>query len=138
LGFYAYEKELRITLAIGFSGDGILMAQHEKELAERFKFGLRHARCPKDGERVYEIKMPRVVCRKCGTQYDLAVRFGFMKQVHWKLAEVQQTPVIKVETPSIKEKEVIREVVMIPCKYCRGFMPQTSVFCPNCGARRTG
>ena len=35
-----------------------------------------------------------------------------------------------------KEKEVIKEVVMIPCKHCGGLMPQTSTFCPNCGARR--
>jgi len=37
----------------------------------------------------------------------------------------------------IREREVVtREVVMIPCAYCRGLMPQTSAFCPNCGARR--
>ena len=33
-------------------------------------------------------------------------------------------------------KETIREVVLIPCAYCGGLMPQTSLFCPNCGARR--
>jgi hypothetical protein len=33
-------------------------------------------------------------------------------------------------------KEVVREVVLIPCSYCSGLMPQTSTFCPNCGARR--
>jgi len=39
----------------------------------------------------------------------------------------------------VKEKEVItREVVMIQCAYCQGLMPQTSTFCPNCGARRRG
>lgn len=37
----------------------------------------------------------------------------------------------------IKEKEVIREVVLIPCKYCNGLMPQTETSCPNCGAKRT-
>jgi hypothetical protein len=37
----------------------------------------------------------------------------------------------------VKEKEVVtREVVLIPCAYCGGLMPQTSTFCPNCGARR--
>jgi len=37
----------------------------------------------------------------------------------------------------MKEKEVIvKEVVMIPCKYCGGLMPQTAIFCPNCGAQR--
>ena len=35
------------------------------------------------------------------------------------------------------QKEVItKEVVMLPCVYCSGLMPQTSVFCPNCGAQR--
>lgn len=38
--------------------------------------------------------------------------------------------------PVVKEKEIIREVVMIPCSYCRALMPQTSTFCPNCGAKR--
>jgi hypothetical protein len=40
--------------------------------------------------------------------------------------------------PVVREKEVIREVVMIPCKYCGGLMPQTETVCPNCGAKRTG
>ena len=43
-----------------------------------------------------------------------------------------------VNTPVItKEKEVIvKEVVMIPCEYCGGLMPQTATFCPHCGAKR--
>ncbi|MGQ9718469.1 MAG: hypothetical protein ACUVWK_01235 [Nitrososphaerales archaeon] len=40
-------------------------------------------------------------------------------------------------TSIIKEREVIREVIMIPCKYCEALMPQTATACPNCGARRT-
>jgi RNA polymerase subunit RPABC4/transcription elongation factor Spt4 len=41
-------------------------------------------------------------------------------------------------TALIKEKEtIIKEIVMIPCKYCGTLMPQTVTFCPNCGARRT-
>ncbi len=42
---------------------------------------------------------------------------------------VQATPVVK---------EIIREIVMIPCKYCGGLMPQTDTTCPKCGAKRTG
>jgi hypothetical protein len=34
-------------------------------------------------------------------------------------------------------REVVPEVVMIPCKYCAALFPQTATFCPNCGARRT-
>ncbi len=48
--------------------------------------------------------------------------------------------VIKAPEPPtiIKEKLVEREVVMIPCKYCGALMQQTAIFCPHCGARRTG
>ncbi len=42
-----------------------------------------------------------------------------------------------LNSPAIM-KEVTREVVLLPCSYCGGLMPQTSVFCPNCGARRKG
>jgi Zn finger protein HypA/HybF involved in hydrogenase expression len=31
-----------------------------------------------------------------------------------------------------------KEVVFIPCAYCKSLMPQTAVFCPHCGARRKG
>jgi hypothetical protein len=41
-----------------------------------------------------------------------------------------------VAKPTESVKEVVREVVLIPCSYCGGLMPQTSLFCPNCGARR--
>jgi heme/copper-type cytochrome/quinol oxidase subunit 2 len=34
------------------------------------------------------------------------------------------------------EKETIKEVVMIPCKYCGSLMPQTALFCSTCGAGR--
>ncbi len=46
-------------------------------------------------------------------------------------------PQTNLNSPTIM-KEVTREVVLIPCSYCGGLMPQTSVFCPNCGARRKG
>jgi hypothetical protein len=39
---------------------------------------------------------------------------------------------------TVVKETVVKEVVMIPCSYCRGLMPQTSVFCPECGARRKG
>jgi len=45
---------------------------------------------------------------------------------------------ILVANPKEPVKEVVREVVLIQCAYCRGLMPQSSVFCPNCGARRKG
>jgi hypothetical protein len=44
-------------------------------------------------------------------------------------------PQISQSAPAIV-KEVEREVVLIPCKYCSSLMPQAATFCPNCGARR--
>ncbi|HEX9862410.1 MAG TPA: hypothetical protein VGB11_03905 [Candidatus Bathyarchaeia archaeon] len=40
--------------------------------------------------------------------------------------------------PVIKEKEIVHQVVMIPCKYCGMLMDQLVTVCPNCGAKRTG
>ncbi len=55
---------------------------------------------------------------------------------------VSKTAVLQVVQPSaqpvIKEKEVVRQVVMIPCKYCGTLMDQLVTTCPNCGAKRTG
>ncbi len=54
-----------------------------------------------------------------------------------------QTSEIQVIMPSMQapeatvQREVIRTVVMIPCKYCQGLMDQTLTICPNCGAKRT-
>jgi MFS family permease len=49
----------------------------------------------------------------------------------------QPPPVTPQPASVVREREVVtREVVMIPCSYCGNLMPQTSTFCPNCGARR--
>lgn len=34
-------------------------------------------------------------------------------------------------------KEIVREVVKIPCKYCDTLFDQLDTSCPNCGAKRT-
>jgi hypothetical protein len=53
------------------------------------------------------------------------------------------SPIVEIQvtqsstTTIIKEREVIREVVLIPCKYCGSLMPQTETTCPRCGAKRT-
>jgi DNA-directed RNA polymerase subunit RPC12/RpoP len=49
-------------------------------------------------------------------------------------AEIQVT--VPAAQPVIRRKEIIREVVMIPCKYCGSLMAQTATACPNCGAKR--
>lgn len=45
-------------------------------------------------------------------------------------------PLTSASPEVVKETTVVREVVMIPCQYCGGLMPQTSTFCSNCGARK--
>ena len=40
------------------------------------------------------------------------------------------------EEKSVTKEAITHEVVMIPCQYCGGLMPQTATFCPNCGAQR--
>jgi hypothetical protein len=55
---------------------------------------------------------------------------------------VSKVAVLQVVEPSaqpvVKEKEVVRQVVMIPCKYCGTLMDQLVTTCPTCGAKRTG
>jgi hypothetical protein len=34
-------------------------------------------------------------------------------------------------------KEVVREIVKIPCRYCQTLFDQLDTSCPNCGAKRT-
>ncbi len=54
-----------------------------------------------------------------------------------------ETCEIQVIAPTVQaqavtaQREVIRTVVMIPCRYCQGLMDQTLTVCPNCGAKRT-
>jgi hypothetical protein len=45
------------------------------------------------------------------------------------------SPVSVGGSQTLKET-IIREVVMIPCAYCRGLMAQTALTCPHCGAQR--
>lgn len=76
---------------------------------------------------------------------------GIDKRVTWTIKGVVAvkgrpdavSPTLEIQvaqpaaTPVIKEREVIREVVMVPCKYCGTLFPQTETVCPHCGARRT-
>jgi hypothetical protein len=36
----------------------------------------------------------------------------------------------------IKEKEIVKEIILIPCQYCGSLNPQTFLFCCYCGAKR--
>jgi hypothetical protein len=75
---------------------------------------------------------------------------GLEQRVTWSIKGVlavdgrpdrtTETSEIQVITPTVQtavQREVIRTIVMIPCKYCQTLMDQTSTACPNCGAKRT-
>jgi hypothetical protein len=76
---------------------------------------------------------------------------GLDRRVTWSIKGVvavdgrpdctSQTNEIEVVAPTMQaavvQREVIRTVVMIPCKYCQGLMDQTLTVCPTCGAKRT-
>ena len=47
-----------------------------------------------------------------------------------------QSVQVNVQSPTLQKEVVTKEVVMLPCEYCQGLMPQTAVFCPNCGAQK--
>ena len=39
----------------------------------------------------------------------------------------------KIVAPS---EVIVKEIMMFPCRSCEGLMPNTAIFCPNCGAPR--
>jgi hypothetical protein len=70
---------------------------------------------------------------------------SYGKKIEWvivsciagkKRKEIVQAHKILVAKPTESVKEVIKEVVMVPCPYCGGLMPNTALFCPNCGAKK--
>jgi len=56
-----------------------------------------------------------------------------------QISEIQviEPTVQAVQAQATVQREVVRTIVMIPCKYCQGLMDQTLTVCPNCGAKRT-
>jgi len=44
---------------------------------------------------------------------------------------------LAMERINIEKERAHKEIIMLPCQYCGGLVPQASTFCPNCGARRT-
>ncbi|MFQ5758973.1 MAG: hypothetical protein ACE5IF_04795 [Candidatus Bathyarchaeia archaeon] len=51
-------------------------------------------------------------------------------------SETMEVQVIRPAAAPTVVKEIVKEVVMIPCEYCGSLMPQTATSCPNCGATR--
>ncbi|HZY70185.1 MAG TPA: hypothetical protein VFF67_04300 [Thermoplasmata archaeon] len=56
------------------------------------------------------------------------------RQVRLELLHSESSRVVAAPTSVIREREVIREIVRIPCRYCHNLVDQTAVRCPSCGA----
>lgn len=50
-----------------------------------------------------------------------------------EIAYFQRTPTTRSRENVIREKEVIREIVKIPCKYCGVLVENTAITCQKCG-----
>jgi hypothetical protein len=60
------------------------------------------------------------------------------KEIYDELSTMHLSRAHPEAQASVVKETIVKEVVMIPCAFCRSLMPQTSTFCPNCGARRRG
>jgi hypothetical protein len=58
--------------------------------------------------------------------------------VNTHMAEIQVIqPVAAAPASPTVVKEVVREIVRIPCRYCSTLFDQVETTCPTCGAKRT-
>jgi hypothetical protein len=62
----------------------------------------------------------------------------FRDMIYRQIDKLRASKPTTFTAPTVTKEVVTKEVVMIPCEYCKALMPQTSTFCPNCGARRKG
>ena len=43
---------------------------------------------------------------------------------------------LSLERIELERERLSKVIIMIPCQYCGGLVPQASGECPNCGAKR--
>lgn len=78
-----------------------------------------------DGEYIFHL-------RGVGSKEIEPFRDMILRQVQ----NVKATTMPMSQNVPIQKEVITKEVVMLPCDYCGGLMPQTSIFCPNCGASK--
>lgn len=84
-----------------------------------------------DGDGEYNFHLRDVGAKEIEPFRDMVLR-----QVQNVKQTVTTTEGVQVQAIPIQKEVITREVVMLPCNYCGGLMPQTSLFCPNCGAQK--
>jgi len=91
-----------------------------------------------------------VFCQKCGTRLQSAQNVAQLQSApgtstvnnyyYGRLKHRDRKRLRRegqaMAPPVLAEKEVIKEIVLLPCAYCGSLMPQTSTVCPHCGAKR--
>jgi len=82
-----------------------------------------------DGEYIFHLK-------GVGSKEIEPFRDMILRQVQNVRHATQATQGVQVQAIPIQKEVITREVVMMPCNYCGGLVPQTSLFCPNCGASK--
>lgn len=84
-----------------------------------------------DGEAEYNFHL-----RGVGSKEIEPFRDMILRQVQNVKQTVAATQGVQVQAIPFQKEIITKEIVMLPCGYCGGLMPQTSLFCPNCGAQR--
>ena len=84
-----------------------------------------------EGEYVFHL-------RGVGSKEIEPFRDMILRQVQNVRQTVPPLPGFQVQAIPIQKEVITKEIVMLPCGYCGGLMPQTYFFCPNCGAKRKG
>ena len=131
-----YDAEIRRTIPKAVEESAVLFS------AKPPMSGATHLMCGETRDFPFNINIPaagratyQAVDRKVTWTVKGVVAVDSRPDVTSSLAQLQV--IAPAAQPVIREKEVVREIVMIPCKYCSGLMEQTVTVCPNCGARRT-
>ena len=131
-----YDPQLRRTVARSVQDSAVLFS------ARPLLSGPTHVTCGETRDFPLSIVLPaggrptyQAIDRRVCWTIKGVVAVNDRPDITSKTAEIQV--IAPAAQPVIREKEILREVVMIPCRYCSGLMEQTLTVCPNCGAKRT-
>jgi hypothetical protein len=131
-----YDAELRRTIPRSVEESAVLFS------ARPVMSGATHLTCGETRDFPFSINLPaggratyQAVDRRVTWTVKGVVAVDGRPDVTTCVCEIQV--VAPAAQPVVREKEVVREIVMIPCRYCSGLMEQTLTVCPNCGAKRT-
>lgn len=131
-----YDAELRRTIPRSVEESAVLFS------ARPAMSGATHLACGETRDFPFSINLPaggratyQAVDRRVTWTVKGVVAVDGRPDVTTCVCEIQV--VAPAAQPVVREKEVVREIVMIPCRYCSGLMEQTLTVCPNCGAKRT-